>query len=442
MSRESTMHTNPPEKREFFSKQIQKRTVLDAKLTEIFDAELSLLNPNITRVLHINDVITRNSLKMDHLAGKVQSFSSKSSEDYPMQGIPIPRDSEPTEAMSSKRNMTGREAAVLAVLLRDNFVMDELTQIGIQTLDSSLAEEIIEHSIIKTAERQEIPSADELNNLRKETIRLIRDICVNDQIDHALGMSEDGVRLLLTYFVNLGEHQNQVLELLLKKLKTEVKLVVTTDRNHRVIGIEKIRLEKSGLGPPTKTTTSENVVPVSHSANIDPDSSPVENPGVHAEDLPRSAVEELEAQRLASQVAPAERSKTRREQFAEDYRHLVAADPDASLHINQIVGDILNQMPEILSDPDSQLSPARITQIYNNVSASFIDKAEDVNFFKAPQRKGFRVYGLVEVAILKYLKEHNPQLNMNKRTKKELHTAVDEIAIIAKRRLTENKTIR
>lgn len=233
-----------------------------------------------------------------------------------------------------------------------------------------------------------------------------------------------------------------------------VEFIVHTDANLRVLGHEthaylphagrqltedEIR-DMARVRKPrerrTSTTTSPDIAlrPPSYAPRAaEAQPAPIEMPEEPAEEIPAFTpvpapgaaphIEEVPAP--AEELAP---SPSRRETLEEKYHQVITRDPEAIKSINEIIGYIISEMPELWEEPRGTIRPARLTQIFNNVTASFIDDAIEKHTVKPKggAKRARTELRLGEAAGLAYLKSTQAK-NWDPRTKQKAMELVREL---------------
>lgn len=133
----------------------------------------------------------------------------------------------------------------------------------------------------------------------------------------------------------------------------------------------------------------------------------------------------IEEAQAIEKLAP---SQPRREGLEDKYRQVISRDPEAIKSINEIIGYIISEMPELWEDPHSTITPGSLTRIINNVTASFINDAVEKHTIKPKggAKRARTELRLWEAAGLAYLKSTQAK-NWDSRTKQKALDLVREL---------------
>ncbi len=402
----------------------EHRITFDEVLNQAFDDEVVKTEPSVERLLHINEVMTRNSKAMDRLAGKITITP------------------EEVLQLQETEDLTNFEAVILADVFRNARIMEAFERKGLPVMTHEKWKAINSHySSADSPFGFRRPTLEELGQVRQRIIKKLEVICSGKREADVFQRSEEpSTGELLLYIVDLEDKTSDALQIIIDQLGKQNGISFRTDRNkvvdpgsiHFVADEIPIAKEKPKVTVPAEEMETEE-------AAAEEDLPEASLEGVAAENFPRTVIEELETRGLALQYQPPvpERPKTKREIAAETYPHLFARDQLIKERLEGILGEILAKLPEFSSNLDATMSISTVNFKFNALRIAFIRKVSSSSYIKPSVISGKQTYGAVEILILRYLNLHNRELSFDSRTKKELLEFAG--AIIDARRIAQQR---
>ena len=367
------------------------------------------------------------------------------------------------EESTQSKDLTNYEAAVLAQMATDPQTEETFKAKGIPVLDEKTKEEIS-----KSGRDRVAPTEQEMENIRRNIIGKMQRIIDNNTFNESFDRSEACARLMLTYFVELGDKREEVFNILIEKLKKDTDIVVTTQRG-RVVDIDIARVDKP-LPPPTDVPTKKRFVSTQGRESIkqaalrrweqvreekertttvtqvdkgSAGSTIVETVETLTEEIVTGSVlvydisTEDKPKEVVAQIESAEpKAKTRSQQFAERYPNIYRRDLKILGKMETIIEAVVREIPEFQTDYDRSIVAGTMAHAFPNLNEVFVDRFLATRAMKLQARNGNKVlFGVAEIAVLKYARENDPRFNFDRRAREELLSIAKELAEAKRKQL-------